>query len=263
MAVSHEHAVEVDSRLAQLWEEEFDLQRTLKWKIDAVHQAIGERRERDRNWNNLPWPSSTTEAVSTARARAEYAPDKYPSGYDKDVWDAIKCRDVVAEFDKAHEALDANQAAQEPLHAEYLAHRWSRFFLVRNVGGHIHSSRSCSTTFPTTQWAWLPTLSGLGEADAVAAEGTRLCSICYPTAPVEWTVGLPKVVDPTVCTGSGLPAVIVERQGERWNRQTWKDEPYTYGAKTCQVCGRSDLTFKGEMLTASKHKVPKVKKGKG
>jgi hypothetical protein len=260
--VSHERAVEVDTRLADLWEQEYNLQRALVWKIDAVHEAIGERRQRDRNWNNLPWPSTTTEAVDTARARAEYAPDKYPSGYDKDVWTAIKCRDVVAEFDKAHAALDANHDAQRPLNDEYREHRWSRFFLVKNVGGHIHSSMSCSTTFPTTQWAWLPTLSGLGEADAVAAEGTRLCSICYPSAPVEWTVGLPKVVDPTVCTGSGLPSAIVERQGTRWNRQTWSDETYTYMGHACQTCGRSDLTFKGEMLSASKHKVPKTKKVK-
>ena len=262
--VSHEHAVEVDTRLAALWEEEFDLQRALQWKTNAIHEAIGERRGRDqRTWRELDWPSTTSEAVSTARARAEYAPDKYPSGYDKDVWDAIKCRDVLATYDEAHAALDANQAAQEPLNDEYREHRWSRFFLVQNVGGHIHSSMNCSTTFPTTRWAWLPQLSGLTEADAVADQGTRLCSICYPTAPVEWTVGLPKVVDPTACTGSGLPAVVVPREGMRWNRQTFKDEPYVYAAKICPICERSDLTFKGEMLTTSKHKMPKVKKTKG
>jgi hypothetical protein len=76
-------------------------------------------------------------------------------------------------------------------------------------------------------------------------------------------VGLPKVVDPTVCLGSGLPSAIVERQGTRWNRQTFKDEPYTYMTHACQTCGRTDLTFRGEMLSASKHKVPKVKKSKG
>ena len=74
--------------------------------------------------------------------------------------------------------------------AQKLYTGWSRFFLVANVGGHIHSSMSCKTCYPTTIFGWLPNLSGLTEADAVAEHGPRLCSVCYPSAPVEWTVGI-------------------------------------------------------------------------
>lgn len=65
---------------------------------------------------------------------------------------------------------------------------WSRFFLV--VGGHIHSSMSCSTCNngqDPTDFGWLPQLSGLSEADAVHAHGAVLCTVCFPSAPVEWT----------------------------------------------------------------------------
>lgn len=44
------------------------------------------------------------------------------------------------------------------LNAQY--NGWSRFFLVQNNGGHIHSSMNCSTCFPSTMFAWLPTVSG-------------------------------------------------------------------------------------------------------
>lgn len=80
-----------------------------------------------------------------------------------------------------------------PYEAEYADRRWSRFFIVRNSGGHIHSSMECSTCFPTTRFGWLPALSGLTEKDAVEAEGEILCSICFPSAPSSWTSGVSRV----------------------------------------------------------------------
>ena len=79
---------------------------------------------------------------------------------------------------------------------------WSRFFAV--PGGHIHSSMNCSTcnrvtnqsgqTF--TAFAWLPALSGLTAADAIAAHGHALCSVCFPNAPVSDTNKSVKMADP-------------------------------------------------------------------
>lgn len=76
---------------------------------------------------------------------------------------------------------------------------WSRFFLVRNNGGHIHSSMHCNTCFSTTRFGWLPEISGLTEAEAVAKHGAILCTVCYPTAPTHWT----DRHDDSVCEGSG------------------------------------------------------------
>jgi hypothetical protein len=99
---------------------------------------------------------------------------------------------------------DAIRAEMTPLDDEYLAHPWSRFFLVTSsAGGHIHSSTHCSTCRPRTTYGWLPGLSGLTEKDAVEAHGTILCSVCFPTAPTEWTVGNKPKVDPNQCPGSG------------------------------------------------------------
>ena len=83
---------------------------------------------------------------------------------------------------KVSSAMDAYYAAE----AEYEG--WSRFFLV--PAGHIHRSMSCSTCNngrSATTFSWLPQLSGLTEADAVAAHGAWLCTTCFPTAPVEYT----------------------------------------------------------------------------
>lgn len=87
---------------------------------------------------------------------------------------------------KVQDALAANRDEQAPLHAEYDARGgWTRAFLVLNNNGHVHSSRSCSTTYPTTHWGWLPQVSGLSEAEIVAQAGADACTICYPSAPVE------------------------------------------------------------------------------
>lgn len=69
---------------------------------------------------------------------------------------------------------------------------WSRFYLVTNSGGHIHRSTGCSTCFPSTQFAFLPEMSGQTDEIVVEAEGEILCSICYPDAPVAWTNGTSK-----------------------------------------------------------------------
>jgi hypothetical protein len=88
---------------------------------------------------------------------------------------------------KANATLSNKDVEIRILNAEFTRRGgWTRFFLV--PGGHIHSSMECSTCYPTTQFGWLPALSGLTEADAVTAHGTLLCSVCFPDAPVEWTI---------------------------------------------------------------------------
>lgn len=66
---------------------------------------------------------------------------------------------------------------------------WSRFFLVVSSAGHIHSSMHCSTCRPTTRFGWLPELSDSTETEAVASHGPTLCSVCFPSAPLDWTTG--------------------------------------------------------------------------
>ncbi|BDZ52330.1 hypothetical protein GCM10025867_51380 (plasmid) [Frondihabitans sucicola] len=73
---------------------------------------------------------------------------------------------------------------EEPLEAEFTRRGgWTRAFIVN--GGHVHSSRSCTSCFPTTRFTWLTNLSDRPEAEIVQGAGERACTICYPTAPVD------------------------------------------------------------------------------
>ena len=103
----------------------------------------------------------------------------YGIDIDREQYRIAKCDEHIAEL----------EAEAAPLHALYSEHRWSRFFLVLNTNGHIHRDMSCSTCFITTDFGWLPELSGLTEAAAVEQQGEILCSVCFPSAPVEWTNG--------------------------------------------------------------------------
>lgn len=67
---------------------------------------------------------------------------------------------------------------------------WTRAFLAvtNGSGGHVHSSRQCSTCNNgnyATQFAWVTEFSGAVEDEIVEAAGERACTVCYPTAPVE------------------------------------------------------------------------------
>lgn len=62
---------------------------------------------------------------------------------------------------------------------------WTRFWIVVNSNGHIHTSMSCTTCFPTTAYAWLPAISGKTNAEIVELAGESACTICFPDAPVD------------------------------------------------------------------------------
>lgn len=103
-------------------------------------------------------------------------------------WVGIReAREAVEKYDEAVAARDAAVRTYHELNDLYTG--WSRFFLVTSSKGHIHSSMSCSTCRPTTSYGWLPELSGRTEADCVAEFGAALCTVCYPSAPVEWVGG--------------------------------------------------------------------------
>lgn len=89
----------------------------------------------------------------------------------------------------ARAALAELDKRAEPLEALYRANPWTRFFLV--PGGHLHSSRRCSSLRWNTILYWLPEYSGKTEADIVALAGEKACTICYPSAPVDRPSMLP------------------------------------------------------------------------
>lgn len=86
--------------------------------------------------------------------------------------------------EEAQRAIDDARERTQPYEAEFRARGgWTRAFLVS--GGHVHRSMSCSTCFPTTQYAWMTDYSGKSEDEIVEAAGERACTVCYPSAPVD------------------------------------------------------------------------------
>ena len=95
----------------------------------------------------------------------------------------------LQELGEVGQEINANRALLNPLNKTFAENGWSRFFLVTNTNGHIHKSMDCPTTRPTTKFAWVTSLSGLKEKDAVEQEGEILCTDCFPSAPSEYTSG--------------------------------------------------------------------------
>lgn len=123
--------------------------------------------------------SDLRDRVTTAHANGErYLTDIPASVSDLQRW-FTELDELTARIDQLDDLLDAAQARYERF-------RWPRAFLVVTRGaGHVHTSMSCSTCYPTTQYCWMTEYSGANETDIVTDAGERACTICYPTAPVE------------------------------------------------------------------------------
>jgi len=134
-------------------------------------------------------PETNAETVAKLIANFQDQP-AYPNGSLPNVEYFIEDMNKgLQELGKVGEEINANKALLNPLNKLFAENGWSRFFLVTNTNGHIHSSRDCSTCNDKTNFAWITTLSGLKEKDAVEQEGEILCTVCYPTAPSEYTSG--------------------------------------------------------------------------
>lgn len=87
--------------------------------------------------------------------------------------------------EKREQARDLQRDVEPPFNAEWDARDgWTRAYIVPD--GHIHASTNCHTLHPTTLISWLPEQSGLTEAEIVEFAGIVACTVCYPTAPVEF-----------------------------------------------------------------------------
>jgi hypothetical protein len=119
------------------------------------------------------------------------------SGYVGTDWKGYAGKLAPHEQDHAERALESHRKLdheRNDLHEKIAALEatytgWSRFFLVTSSAGHVHSSMHCSTCRPTTRYGWLPALSGQDEPTAVAELGPTLCTVCFPSAPLDWTTG--------------------------------------------------------------------------
>ena len=224
---------EVDTELARLDERARIIRHAIERFVERAHRTLDE--SPTRRDGVTTWPTSDPEAVAAVRALAA-------SGAPR-VLGRFYAGDVVADLDSAIAELAEVEAEMEPLDAEFARRGWSRFFLVTSSDGHIHSSRSCSTCYITTGFGWLPALSGLDEAAAVAAHGPLLCSVCYPSAPAEWTQGRPaQTAEEAAADGK-----CINRNGINYRRVGMSH----YG--DCPACGARGVAATGGGLRKHTH----------
>lgn len=176
---------EIDEKLADLYRAEMQAENSLTAVVASFHGYLGERATYVSRTRKT-WPTTDAQAVEAIRVKAE-AGESMSSMYSYRPFAT-----AWVKYEEAVNALAAVRADAKPLNEEYSRRPWSRFFLVTSSDGHIHRDMACSTCRISTEYGWLPQLSGKTEADAVADQGTRLCSVCFPTAPVEWTLGVTK-----------------------------------------------------------------------
>jgi len=144
--LSTQTPVQIDTALAELLYEESKARRTL----DSMNERVIQRREADASGKFWPYSAPSEEEVR-----------------------------------EAHSALAAVIAKIGPLEAEYERRPWRRYWHVTNANGHIHTSQSCTSCFPDTQYGWRTDLSGLTDVEVVEREAYNACSVCMPIAPAE------------------------------------------------------------------------------
>ena len=190
-------AVETDTKIADLWGKI----NVLRSQADnSISRLASLTLTKDNRWLRR----TASEVLSQAEALAA---------------DPIVAKHLAARQEILNEISEIINTEIKPLEEIFEEHCWSRFFLVVSSQGHIHSSRHCSTCFEMTQYGWLPTISGMTEADAVAQEGSILCSVCFPSAPTEWTTGVSKAQDEKKAAREEKAKLKVEKDAAKAQRK--------------------------------------------
>jgi hypothetical protein len=187
---------EIDAELADLYQEKATATRNLDWAITAAHRITNDnKRNESRGRGRIVqvWATSDHDTIALVRAAAN-------GENARNIQIGKRPSDVVTQLDTANtkldEIIDGITVRNDEWHRRG---RWSRFFIVQQNNGHIHSSMSCSTCnngAEPTDFGWMPELSGKSEAEAIAyfkAHAMILCSVCFPNAPVEMTTPAPKL----------------------------------------------------------------------
>jgi len=226
-----EQAKQVDAKLA---EDQRAYYKALERQESAVRGVAHFASSKTLVIARRSYPSFDGKTVATAEEASQRGAELRASR-NLQPWDERSFENYMGKLAAAMTEVAALRESIEAAHTMWEDHgRWSRFFLV--TGGHIHSSTHCHTLRFTTRLGWLPELSGETEKDAVDAHGALLCTVCFPSAPVEWTNGSTED-DDKFCAG-GRPTDADFR----------RRSPYG----TCPTCGQTvSVTSTGK---ARKHK---------
>lgn len=235
MDITQQSPEEIDTQLEAAFSAKATAEARLASQINHLHHLVGDDRKVEYYGRRRVQRWGMTDDEVLARTEAEKS------------WDNASFVRTHEELKTLRKVIADQSLIIYTLNEEYEARGgWSRFFLV--TGGHIHSSMNCSTCNNGqnfTSFGWLPALSGLTEKDAVDAHGALLCTVCYPSAPVEWT------------NQHELDAAkkASEKCGGTYDHEVARKNGYRR-YQTCTTCGTSQsLTPNGNMRA---HKAPKA-----
>ncbi len=160
---------EVDTRLAELAVTEERAIRLQTSAMQDVHRAAHDTRSYGAGHPRVArWQLTDDEALQQAAIRS---------------LNSEKARSTMTNWTAVCGQLGTIRAETAELDAIYQARLWNRYFLVTNGNGHVHREMTCRTCYPTTQYAWLPELSGCDEAEMITEFGEKACTVCFPDAP--------------------------------------------------------------------------------
>lgn len=169
--------LEIDTKLAELHTEAANLDQWVASAAMGIYHTAGARRQYQ--WNGRSKVASFDMTFDEATTKLSLL----TTNHDEAGYRIREAAEALAKFDAVQAAFEGKQAEIREVQKLYTG--WSRFFLVTSSTGHIHSSMHCSTCRMTTTFGWLPQLSGKTEADAVETCGPALCSVCFPSAPLD------------------------------------------------------------------------------
>lgn len=99
--------------------------------------------------------------------------------------DTGELSELGRQIDIAAGQINGLEAELVPFQTEFQVRGgWTRYYLVE--GGHLHydvSGWRCSR-IPTTSHYWLTELSGQAVDEVIELAGERVCTVCFPDAPV-------------------------------------------------------------------------------
>lgn len=226
---------EIDELLADNYKKQLTVQQRMEYVLDAARRvAYG----RTRGLMTVEMAHETLKNAAANENNFHYERQNYARDLDS--------------LNENVEELSQLRAEEKPYQDEYKRRDgWSRFFLVDANNGHIHRNMNCSTCNKRgkmTQFSWLPSVSGKTEEEAVKEYGSRLCTVCYPSAPVEWTnywEVLEAQKQAESCPGSGT---------SQWVEGTTRFGYYSGNGGRCSHCDTWVAPKSNTNRTMRKHK---------
>lgn len=102
----------------------------------------------------------------------------------------------VATIEATGREMSALNQLAKPLEAAYAANPWTRYWLVNNSNGHVHTNTRCRTCYDTTRFVWLTEQSGMDRDGIVDLAGELSCAECFPGLPAEIMNKKTRIEDP-------------------------------------------------------------------